>query len=107
MTGGDQELSAGIFDLFCLDPSIEGALLDIRRSPSAASCSTAEIVSPVRIHVNIILATLLHYPAGFLIIAVTEHPFALAPVVAWIMIGRQLMVDRFVEFDAPFFDILF
>ena len=107
MARSDQELCAGVFDLFRFGPAIKGALLDVRCRPSTAASSTAEIVSPVGIHVNKILAALLGYPAGFLIVTMAEHSFTLAAVVAGIMIGRQLMVDCLVKFNAAFFDVLF
>jgi hypothetical protein len=37
---------------------------------------------------------------------VAEHALALASVIAWIVVGSQVVVDRLVELDAPFFDIL-
>jgi hypothetical protein len=106
VAGSDQELGAGVLDLFRFDPAIKGAILDIGRRPGAASRSTAEIVSPVGIHVNKILTALLCYPARFFVVAVAEHPLAFTPVVAGIMIGCQLMVDRLVELDTPFFNVL-
>ena len=36
-----------------------------------------------------------------------EHALALAPVVARIVVGGEVMVDRLVDLDTPFLDVLF
>jgi hypothetical protein len=38
---------------------------------------------------------------------VAEHALALAPVVAGIVVGGEVMVDRLIDLDAPFLDVLF
>ncbi len=105
--GAISSLAPGVLDLFRFGAAIEDALLDIRRRPGAAARTAAEIVGPVGVHVNEILTALLCHPAGFFVIAMAEHPFALAAVVAGIMVGRELVVDRLVDLDPAFFDVLF
>jgi hypothetical protein len=36
---------------------------------------------------------------------VTEHPFALAAIVAGIMVGGEFVMDRLIDLDPTFFDV--
>jgi hypothetical protein len=58
-------------------------------------------------HVHEMLAALLHNPARFFKVAVTEGLLALPSVIAGIVNRCQLLMDRLIEFDPACFDVLF
>ncbi len=102
MAGGNEQLGPGVLYLLCFDSAVKDSLLDIGSSPRAAAGAAAEVVGPVGIHLYKIFTALLCNPPGLLVVSVAESPLALAAVIAWIMIGGQMAVDRLVELDSPF-----
>ena len=103
---GNKQLGTGVLDLFGLYPAVEDALLDIGSSPCAAARAAAEVVGPIGIHIDEVLTALLCDPPGFLVIAMAEGAFALAAVIARVMIGSEMGVHRFIQRDASLLDIL-
>jgi hypothetical protein len=103
---GNQELGPRVLDLLGFDSTVKDSFFHVRSRPGTTACTATEIISTVGIHFNIVFTTLLRYPPGFLVITVAEHTLTLAAVVARVMIGGQVLMDRLIELDSPFFDVL-
>ena len=105
VTRRDEQLGTGILDLFGLGTPIEDALFHIGSRPGATTGTAAEIVDAVGVHFNEVFTALLCHPAGFLVVAMTKHSFALASVIAWVVVRGQFMMDRLIDLDPTFFDV--
>lgn len=107
VTWSDEHCSPGVFDLFGLHPAVVDALLGIGHGPGATAGAAAVVINRGGIRLHKIIYTLLGNPARLLVIAVTEGPLALAPVIARVMIRGQFRVFRFVQLDATGFNVFF
>ena len=106
MAWGDKELRAGFLNLLCFNATVEDSFLHVRGRPCAAAGAAAEVVGAVGIHFHEIFTALLQNPPGLIVVSVPERPLALAAVVAGIVVGGQMAVDRLIELDSPLFYIL-
>ena len=96
VTGGNDHLCARVLYLPCLFTAVKDPLLFIGHGPGTPSSTAAEVVHLGRIHFHIVLTTLLGDPTGFFKIAVTKSFKALTAIIAGVMHGRQLLMDRLV-----------
>lgn len=106
VTRSDQQLRPRIFDLFRLNSAVENPLLHVGSSPGTAAGAAAEVVGPIRVHFDEILAALTDDPARLLVIPMTKRPLALPPVVAGVVKRREMVVNGLVDFDSAFLDVL-
>lgn len=105
VAGSDQELCACILDLLGFCPTVKDPLFNIRARPGSPTCTTAQIVRTVGMHLHIVFATLLGHPTRFFVISVAESALTLTAIIAGVMEGRQFFMDGFVYLDAAFFYI--
>ena len=101
MAGGHDKFGPGVSNLPLLDSSIENTFFLERRCPGAAACPATITALAIRIHFDEILTALLENPAWFLEIPPTESLERFSSVIAGIVIGGELLVNRFIDLDTP------
>lgn len=102
----DEKLGARILDLLSLCPPVENSFFHVGAGPCATAGAAAEVVGAVGIHIDEMITALLGDPARLLIVSMAESAFALASIIARVMVRSELMMDRFIDFNAAFFQIL-
>jgi len=107
MAGGDEQLGPGVLYLLCLYAAVEDSLLHVGSCPGTATGAAAEVICPVGIHVHEIFAALLRNPPGFLVISLAKSAFTFPAVITRIVVGGEVVMDRFIDLDSSLLDILF
>ena len=93
--------------MLCLHPTVVDALLSIWCSPGTTTGAAAVVVSPVGIHVHIIIHTLLGNPTRLLVVPVAESTLTLTGVVTGIVVSGEFGMFRLIQLDASCFNVFF
>lgn len=105
MAGDHYDLCAGSPDLSRFLASVINTLLVIAGGQGAAASTAAELVLIVWLHIDPILKALIQYPAGFLIVAVTEEFFRFATVITGRVVGDPFRETGFIQTNTLFPDV--
>ena len=109
MAGGHDDLGAGFFDLIGLEFAVLQTIFVVRHGPSAAARAAAEVVQGIVAHLPVQggIDTLLGEPAVESAEFIPKSYHGLAHIVAGIMHGDGMGVDRGIQLNSALVDILF
>lgn len=105
MTGGHHELRLGISYLSLLHTPIKNPLFLERQCPCTTASAATVIGLAIWVHLNKIFAALFQNPPGLLKITMSKGFQGFSSIVTGVMVGGKLRMDRFVYFNAAFFQV--
>ena len=91
MAGHDNHVGLRGFYLLYFFATVENSFFIITGGEGTSAASAAELMTSIRIQVDPVFKTLIHYPSGLIIKPVTKKLFGVAGIIAGIMLGRQII----------------